>query len=239
MRQGVRAPYCEALERRTLLAASAVGQEVGVEDGIAGAAVTMALREPQALPPALPLGLLVKVRGDMPAVTAGAQAKINQFVNVLNLSGARLTGPVTVRLYLSRNGSLDANDVEVATVTRKLRLEQLQSREVRVKVARVPAAADGQYRLLAVAWSPGGLGWAGAIAMDFGSRFSSASAAGIIDAVGAFGTIITGVGMGYLIDNYGWNTAFLYVLGLTLLATLSSFALWNTRAESSNREASI
>ena len=66
--------------------------------------------------------------------------------------------------------------------------------------------------------------------MDFGSRLSSASAAGIIYAIGAFGTIITGVGMGYLIDNYGWDTAFMLVLGLTLLASLASFALWNTRA---------
>ena len=70
---------------------------------------------------------------------------------------------------------------------------------------------------------------AGAIAMDFGSRYSSASAAGIIDAVGAFGTIITGVGMGYLIDHYGWNIAFLFILSLTLLATAASFALWNAR----------
>src|SRR5688572_15956865 len=67
---------------------------------------------------------------------------------------------------------------------------------------------------------------AGVIAMDFGSRRSSASAAGIIDSVGAFGTIMTGVGMGYLIDHYGWATAFLIVLSLTLLATVSSFALW-------------
>jgi len=78
---------------------------------------------------------------------------------------------------------------------------------------------------------------AGAIAMDFGSRFSSASAAGIIDAVGAFGTIITGVGMGYLIDHYGWNTAFLFVLGLTVLATFSSFALWKTGAIKTHRQA--
>lgn len=78
---------------------------------------------------------------------------------------------------------------------------------------------------------------AGAMAMDFGSRFSSASAAGIIDAVGAFGTIITGVGMGYLIDHYGWNTAFLFVLGLTSLATVSSFALWNARAIQGQRQA--
>ena len=79
---------------------------------------------------------------------------------------------------------------------------------------------------------------AGAIAMDFGSRFSSASAAGIIDAVGAFGTIITGVGMGYLIDQYGWNTAFLFVLGLTLLATFSSVALWRMGAIQTHRQAS-
>ncbi|MBX3278469.1 MAG: MFS transporter [Acidobacteria bacterium] len=75
---------------------------------------------------------------------------------------------------------------------------------------------------------------AGAIALDFGSRHSSASAAGIIDAVGAFGTIITGVGMGYLIDRYGWNTAFFFVLSVTLVAAGSSFALWNTRAYQAN-----
>lgn len=70
---------------------------------------------------------------------------------------------------------------------------------------------------------------AGVMALDFGSRYSAAAAAGIIDAVGAFGTILTGVGMGYLIDHYGWNTSFLIVLSLTLLAAGSSFALWNTR----------
>lgn len=78
---------------------------------------------------------------------------------------------------------------------------------------------------------------AGAIAMDFGSRLSSASAAGIIDAVGAFGTIITGVGMGYMIDNYGWNTAFLIVLGLTSFAAMASFALWNANATPEPRRA--
>jgi sugar phosphate permease len=70
---------------------------------------------------------------------------------------------------------------------------------------------------------------AGVMAMDFGSRYSSASAAGIIDAVGAFGTIITGVGMGYLVDHYGWNIGFVIVLCMALLATASSFALWNTK----------
>jgi OPA family glycerol-3-phosphate transporter-like MFS transporter len=77
---------------------------------------------------------------------------------------------------------------------------------------------------------------AGVMAMDFGSRYSSASAAGIIDAVGAFGTIMTGVGMGYLIDNYGWNVAFLILLSLTLLTTASSFALWNIRPPHSSAE---
>jgi sugar phosphate permease len=68
---------------------------------------------------------------------------------------------------------------------------------------------------------------AGAIAMDFGSRYSSATAAGIIDAAGAFGTIATGVGMGYLIDRYGWDTAFLIVVSMALIATLSCLVLWN------------
>ena len=154
IRERVRAPFFEALERRTLLAGIGAEPEVAVEHGVAGAAVAMAALVPQALPPPLPIGLLVTVRGDMPAAAAGTQSKVNQFVNVLNLSGTRASGPMTVRLYLSRDSDLDANDAEVATVTRTLRLEPLESREVRVKAAQIPAAADGPYRLLAVAFSP-------------------------------------------------------------------------------------
>jgi len=70
---------------------------------------------------------------------------------------------------------------------------------------------------------------AGAIAIDFGSTRASATAAGIIDSVGAVGAIITGVGMGYLIDQYGWNNAFSLVGAMALVTTGLTATLWNMR----------
>ena len=70
---------------------------------------------------------------------------------------------------------------------------------------------------------------AGAVAMDFGSKHASATAAGIIDAVGAIGAILTGVGMGYLIDTYGWTNAFNIILSLSVVSMLLSSTLWNLR----------
>ena len=68
---------------------------------------------------------------------------------------------------------------------------------------------------------------AGAVALDFGWKHSSATAAGIIDAVGAVGAILTGVGMGYLIDVYGWTNAFNMIISMAVVSTLLSFTLWN------------
>ena len=68
---------------------------------------------------------------------------------------------------------------------------------------------------------------AGAVAMDFGWKHSSATAAGIIDSVGAVGAILTGVGMGYLIDSYGWTHAFNIIISMSVIYMLLSFTLWN------------
>ena len=67
----------------------------------------------------------------------------------------------------------------------------------------------------------------GAMAVDFGWKFSSASAAGIIDGFGAIGAIFTGVGMGYLIDQFGWDRAFVVVIALAGFSALLSFGLWH------------
>ncbi len=71
---------------------------------------------------------------------------------------------------------------------------------------------------------------AGAVAIDFGSSHSSATAAGVIDSVGALGSIVTGVGMGYLIDRFGWNHAFLTVFSIAMVAALLSFLMWRWRS---------
>lgn len=63
--------------------------------------------------------------------------------------------------------------------------------------------------------------------MDFGTRKAAASAAGFIDGWGYIGAAITGVGSGWLIDNFGWNYAFYFwvlgALGAAILMTM----IWN------------
>ena len=70
---------------------------------------------------------------------------------------------------------------------------------------------------------------AGAMAIDFGSKHTSAAAAGIIDAVGAIGAIFSGAGMGYLIDRYGWDGAFMIVNTIALVTAILCFTMWKLR----------
>jgi sugar phosphate permease len=67
----------------------------------------------------------------------------------------------------------------------------------------------------------------GAMVMDFGGKEVSASASGIVDGIGAAGAIFAGVGMGYLIDAYGWDGAFGIIVAMASLATVLNALLWN------------
>jgi len=70
---------------------------------------------------------------------------------------------------------------------------------------------------------------AGAMAIDFGSKYSAATAAGIIDATGAIGAVLSGAGMGYLIDRLGWDGAFLIIIAIAVFTALLCFTLWKLR----------
>ena len=67
----------------------------------------------------------------------------------------------------------------------------------------------------------------GAMVMDFGGNAAAASASGIVDGIGAAGAIFAGVGMGYLIETYGWDGAFGIIVAMATVATVLSFVLWN------------
>ena len=69
----------------------------------------------------------------------------------------------------------------------------------------------------------------GAMVMDFGGTEASASASGIVDGVGAAGAIFAGVGMGYLIDAYGWDGAFGIIVAMASVATVLNALLWSHR----------
>lgn len=62
--------------------------------------------------------------------------------------------------------------------------------------------------------------------MDYGTRKASASAAGFIDGCGYIGAAITGVTSGWLIDNFGWESAFNFWVLAAVAAGILMISLW-------------
>ena len=72
-----------------------------------------------------------------------------------------------------------------------------------------------------------------AMPMDFGSRKASASATGFIDGWGYIGAALTGVGTGWLIDNFSWDAAFYFWVAGAFLAGILMLFLWNYKPSKS------
>lgn len=66
-----------------------------------------------------------------------------------------------------------------------------------------------------------------ALPMDYGSRKATASVTGFIDGWGYIGAALTGIGSGFLIDNFGWNYAFYFWILGAIGAALLMALLWN------------
>jgi OPA family glycerol-3-phosphate transporter-like MFS transporter len=64
---------------------------------------------------------------------------------------------------------------------------------------------------------------AGAVALDFGGKKSSASAAGIIDGVGYLGGVLAGKTIAELSVRYGWHGAFLALAATAAASTVVAF----------------
>ena len=71
---------------------------------------------------------------------------------------------------------------------------------------------------------------AGAVALDFGGKKSSGSAAGIIDGVGYLGGVLAGKTIASLSVSYGWHGAFLALAATAAVSTV--VAVFNLRAQS-------
>ena len=66
-----------------------------------------------------------------------------------------------------------------------------------------------------------------AMPADFGSRKAASSATGFIDAMGYLGASLTGVGTGYLIENFGWNAGFYFWILGAIFAAIMTLLIWN------------
>ena len=69
----------------------------------------------------------------------------------------------------------------------------------------------------------------GIMPMDIGTRKASSSVTGFIDALGYVGASITGVGTGWLLDNFSWNAAFYFWLIAAIITAGLMALLWNYR----------
>ena len=74
----------------------------------------------------------------------------------------------------------------------------------------------------------------GVAAADFASKRAAAAANGLTGIVGYIGTAATGLGIGKLVDSFGWDMAFLAMLIAAGLSALFFILTWNHRAKSLN-----
>ncbi|HEX8912665.1 MAG TPA: CARDB domain-containing protein, partial [Humisphaera sp.] len=91
------------------------------------------------------------------AAVAGQKTKASVRVEVGNTTGVAFSGPVTIRLVASTDGTIDAGDAEVLSVVKTLKIKPSTTKAVKLKVKSFPATlADGNYQLIAEVTPPTG-----------------------------------------------------------------------------------
>jgi hypothetical protein len=119
------------------------------------------------------------------AVIGGAKAKgASATVTVQNSGTTDYNGNVAVSLFASTDNTLDTNsDLQITTLTKKLKIAAGQSKDVKVKIASFPSAPDGDYVLIAQASGD-------SIAASTGATGNKVTiAAPFVDVDSAFGSV--------------------------------------------------
>ncbi len=76
----------------------------------------------------------------------------------------------------------------------------------------------------------------GVIALNLGAKQGSSTAAGLIDGAGYLGSVLSGVGIGVLAEQVGWNAVFLALAGIAVATSVIAFFYWrNERAGEKRR----
>ena len=74
----------------------------------------------------------------------------------------------------------------------------------------------------------------GTASMDFGGKKAAATAAGIFDGMQYLGGSVVGIGMGWLLESYGWGVWGPSMIGFSMLGALLMIPLWNSRPKTSS-----
>jgi OPA family glycerol-3-phosphate transporter-like MFS transporter len=69
----------------------------------------------------------------------------------------------------------------------------------------------------------------GTASMDFGGKRAAATAAGLFDGMQYIGGSFTGIGLGWLLDSFGWTAWAPSMIGFSAIGAVLMLALWNAR----------
>jgi OPA family glycerol-3-phosphate transporter-like MFS transporter len=72
----------------------------------------------------------------------------------------------------------------------------------------------------------------GTASMDFGGKRAAATAAGMFDGMQYVGGSFVGLGMGWLLEKYGWGSWGISMIGFAALGAILMLLLWNARPKS-------
>jgi OPA family glycerol-3-phosphate transporter-like MFS transporter len=73
----------------------------------------------------------------------------------------------------------------------------------------------------------------GTASMDFGGKKAAATATGLFDGMQYVGGAFVGIGMGWMLDRFGWEVWGPSMIGFSAMGGLLMIALWNARPKSS------
>ncbi len=76
----------------------------------------------------------------------------------------------------------------------------------------------------------------GIAAANLATKRAAASAVGLTGLFGYSSTVLSGWGLGTLVKHYGWNAAFIGLLGIAAIGTLVSLAAWPAKAHGYSEE---
>jgi len=76
----------------------------------------------------------------------------------------------------------------------------------------------------------------GTASMDFGGKRAAASAAGLFDGMQYIGGSFTGIGLGWMLDTFGWTAWGPSMIGFSAIGAVLMLFLWNARP---NRHAAV
>ena len=126
---------------------------------------------------------------------------------------------------------------------------------------RTPVAFIGyalQIICMSVVWIAPGLNWiiaafivnsfsismvhsmlSGTASMDFGGKRAAASAAGMFDGMQYIGGAAVGIGIGWLLENFGWGTWGPSMIGFSVIGALLMIKLWFVTPTSSKAKINV